>query len=109
MYNPVKKGVAALVGQDAIGTTSISELVRKLAGPRAVWLMMPSGEPTDSTINALVAELAPGGVIISGGNLTYKGSRCRAEALSERGLIFLDGGTSGGIQFGGYPVSLAKR
>lgn len=97
VYDPIKKAVAALVEQDAIGTTSISELVGKLAGPRAVWLMVPSGEPTDSTINALAAELAPGDIIIDGGNSNYKDSRRRAATLSEQGLIFLDVGTSGGI------------
>jgi 6-phosphogluconate dehydrogenase len=59
--------------------------------------MVPSGEPTESTINALAAELSSGDIIIDGGNSYYKDSMRRAAILSEKGILFLDVGTSGGI------------
>ncbi len=97
VYDPVKKAVAALVEQGAIGATSVAGLVEKLAKPCAVWLMVPSGEPTESTISTLAAELSPGDIIIDGGNSNYKDSMRRAAALSQKGLVLLDVGTSGGI------------
>ncbi len=97
VYDPVKEAVEAVVGQGAVSATSLGELAAKLTRPRAVWLMVPSGEPTESAINALAAELSPDDIIIDGGNSNYKDSMRRATALSEKGLSFLDVGTSGGI------------
>ena len=97
VYDPAKEAVETLVGQGAIGATSISNLAEKLLKPRAVWLMVPSGEPTDSTIKSLAAELSPNDIIIDGGNSNYKDSMRRAANLSEKGIVFLDVGTSGGI------------
>ena len=97
VYDPAKEAVETLVGQGAIGATSISNLAEKLLKPRAVWLMVPSGEPTESTIKSLAAELSPNDIIIDGGNSNYKDSMRRAANLSEKGIIFLDVGTSGGI------------
>ena len=97
VYDPIKKAVAAMGEHGAIGATSIADLAGKLTGPRAVWLMVPSGEPTENTISTLATELSAGDIIIDGGNSNYKDSQRRAAALSEKGLIFLDVGTSGGI------------
>jgi len=97
VYDPIMEAVDTLVAQGAVGATSIADLIGKLTRPRAVWLMVPSGEPTENTINTLAAELSPSDVIIDGGNSNYKDSIRRAAALSEKGLIFLDVGTSGGI------------
>ncbi len=97
VYDPIKEAVEALVKQGAIGAISIAELVGKLTRLRSVWLMVPSGEPTESTVNTLAAELSPGDIIVDGGNSNYKDSMRRAAALSEKGLVFLDVGTSGGI------------
>ena len=97
VYDPVKEAVETMVAQSAIGATSIAELVKKLSPPRAVWVMVPSGEPTESTIKALSAELSNGDVILDGGNSNYKDSMRRAVALSEKDIAFLDVGTSGGI------------
>ncbi len=96
-YDPIKEAVKALGEQGAVSAISIAELVGKLTPPRSVWLMVPSGEPTESTINTLAAELSPGDITIDGGNSNYKDSQRRASALSEKGLVFLDVGTSGGI------------
>ncbi len=97
VYDPIKEAVAAVVEQGAIGATSVADLAGKLTRPRAVWLMVPSGEPTESTVNALAAELSASDIIIDGGNSNYKDSLRRAAALSEKKLFFLDVGTSGGI------------
>jgi 6-phosphogluconate dehydrogenase len=97
VYDPIEEAVEAAVKQGAIGATSFTDLSAKLTRPRAVWLMVPSGEPTESVINIVAAELSPGDTIIDGGNSNYKDSMRRAAALLEKGIAFLDVGTSGGI------------
>jgi len=97
VYDPVSQAVETIVGHGAVGAASIADMASKLSQPRAVWLMVPSGEPTESTINAIAAELSPGDIIIDGGNSNYKDSMRRAATLAEKGLLFLDAGTSGGI------------
>ncbi len=97
VYDPLTENMEATVKHGAIGFNSIVELVSNLSPPRAVWLMVPSGEPTESAINTLAAELSAGDIIIDGGNSNYKDSMRRATALSGKGIIFLDVGTSGGI------------
>ena len=96
-YDPMSAAVQAAVDYGAIGATSIADLTAKLAAPRAVWLMVPSGEPTESTVEKLADTLSAGDIIIDGGNSYYQDSMRRGAALSERGLLFLDAGTSGGI------------
>ena len=96
-HDPIKESVEALVEQGAVGAISIAELVGKLGTPRVLWLMVPSGEPTESTISTLMTELSTGDIIIDGGNSNYKDSMRRATALSKKGLIFMDVGTSGGV------------
>lgn len=96
-YDPLTEAVEAAVQRGAIGAFSIASLAEKLAKPRAVWLMVPSGEPTESIINSLAVELSPGDAVIGGGNSNCKDSMRQAKALSEKGLVFLDVGTSGGI------------
>jgi 6-phosphogluconate dehydrogenase len=96
-YDPVSKAVQNMVKQGAVGANSIKELVAQLASPRAIWLMVPAGEATESTINTVMANLSPGDIVIDGGNSNYKDSLRRAALLSEKGLYFLDVGTSGGV------------
>ena len=96
-YDPRAEAVQALEQQGAVGSSSIGDMVRQLAAPRAVWVMVPAGEPTESTINGLSDVLSQGDAVIDGGNSYYKDSKRRATALKERGLLFLDAGTSGGI------------
>jgi 6-phosphogluconate dehydrogenase len=76
---------------------SLEELVAKLSPPRIVWLMVPAGEPTDSAIDELSAHLSPGDIVIDGGNSHYTDSVRRANALSLKGIRFLDIGVSGGV------------
>jgi 6-phosphogluconate dehydrogenase len=91
------EAVQAIVQQGAAGASSLADLVAQLDAPRAVWVMVPSGEPTETNINAVADLLSPGDAIIDGGNSNYKDSVRRAAALKERGISFLDSGTSGGI------------
>ena len=93
--NPEAVTTAAADG--AVGAASLAELVSKLAAPRAVWVMVPSGDATESTITALAAQLAAGDTIIDGGNSNYKDSMRRGVTLAERGIAFIDAGTSGGV------------
>jgi 6-phosphogluconate dehydrogenase len=76
---------------------SLDEAVEELSQPRAVWVMVPAGDPTEHTINALAAILSPGDTIIDGGNSNYKDSVRRAAALKEQELHYVDVGTSGGV------------
>ena len=97
VYDPQPEAVQAVAQQGAAGASTLAELVDKLAPPRAVWVMVPAGEPTESTVNALGALLSTGDAVIDGGNAFYKDSVRRAAALKERGIHFLDAGTSGGV------------
>jgi 6-phosphogluconate dehydrogenase len=76
---------------------SLDDLVRRLQPSRAVWVMVPAGEPTETTVASLGERLARGDVVIDGGNSNYKDSMRRAATLAERGIRFLDVGTSGGV------------
>ena len=96
-YDPKAEAVEALAQNGATGASSLKDMVEQLVAPRAVWVMVPSGETTENTITAVADELSSGDVVIDGGNSNYKDSMRRAAALGERGLLFLDAGTSGGV------------
>ena len=96
-YDPRVEVVEAVVKQGAVGASSLEQVVEKLSAPRAVWVMVPAGEPTESTVFALADLMTAGDTIIDGGNSNYKESAHRAAALKDRGLSFIDVGTSGGI------------
>ena len=99
VYDRSSDAVAASVANGAVGGSSLDDVVAKVgaAGTRVVWIMVPSGAPTQSTIDALAALLAPGDVIIDGGNSNYKDSIARHDALAVKGIHFLDCGMSGGV------------
>jgi 6-phosphogluconate dehydrogenase len=97
VYDPQPEAVQALAGEGAVGASSITNLIEQLTHPRAVWIMVPDGDPTESTINTVAEYLSTGDAVIDGGNSNYKDSMRRASALAENGLSFLDAGTSGGI------------
>ena len=80
-----------------IPASSLAELRDKLKPPRAVWVMVPSGDPTEQTLKQLGGMIDADDVVIDGGNSNYKDSVRRAAMLAERGIHFLDAGTSGGI------------
>ncbi|MCE5182586.1 MAG: decarboxylating 6-phosphogluconate dehydrogenase [Betaproteobacteria bacterium] len=91
----VAAGLAAEEG--VIAASSVADAVTKLQSPRVVWLMLPSGEPTETQIKELAPLLAKGDVIVDGGNSNYKDSQRRGAWLAEQGIGFMDAGTSGGI------------
>ena len=91
----VVAGLAAEAGM--IAATSVADAVGKLSSPKVVWLMLPSGDPTENQLKALVPMLAKGDVIVDGGNSNYKDSQRRGAWLAAQGIGFMDSGTSGGV------------
>ncbi len=89
--------VQALGRAGATGSSSLSDLVSRLAPPRAVWLMVPAGDPTEQTVTTLAEQLQQGDTIIDGGNSHFKDDVRRAAGLATRGIHYLDVGTSGGV------------
>ncbi|MEE2831977.1 MAG: decarboxylating 6-phosphogluconate dehydrogenase [Candidatus Latescibacterota bacterium] len=81
----------------ATGARSLADVVDRLETPRAVWVMVPSGEPTEETVQELAGLLSSGDTVIDGGNSNYKDTVRRGRQLAERGLHFVDSGTSGGV------------
>jgi 6-phosphogluconate dehydrogenase len=109
--------VDVVVKQGAAGATSLVDLVRQLAPPRILWLMIPSGDPVDQTLAQLKPLLAPGDLIVDGGNSYYRDSLRRAALVTGWGFRFVDVGTSGGIwglqegysmMVGGDPVDVER-
>jgi 6-phosphogluconate dehydrogenase len=96
-YNRTAELTRALAADGLDGAFSLDAIVQKLAAPRVVWLMLPAGDPTESTITALMDMLAAGDTIIDGGNTYYKDDIRRAERLEAKGIRYVDVGTSGGI------------
>jgi 6-phosphogluconate dehydrogenase len=89
--------VEKLAAEDAIGTTSLDDLVERLSQPRAVWVMVPAGDATEQTVMALAGRMRPGDIIIDGGNSYHKDDVRRAKVLKGKGIHYVDVGTSGGI------------
>ncbi len=83
--------------QGCIGSSSLPDLIGKLSAPRAVWIMVPSGAPTEETIHAVAALLQPGDTIVDGGNTRFHDDVRRAAELKKKGIHYVDAGTSGGI------------
>jgi 6-phosphogluconate dehydrogenase len=96
-YDRSSDAVAASASQGAVGAASLADLVGRLSRPRAVWVMVPSGAPTQETIDSLLPLLDPGDAVLDGGNANYKDSMRRAEKLAAHGIDFMDVGTSGGV------------
>ncbi len=89
--------VAALVETGAEGASSIEDLAGGLSAPRAIWMMVPAGAVVDKVIESLLPHLTDGDIVIDGGNSNYKDTVRRAAELEERGIRFVDVGTSGGV------------
>jgi 6-phosphogluconate dehydrogenase len=96
-YDVSPDAVAALEKDGAEGAGSLAELASKLAAPRSVWVMVPAGEITETTIEHLAAELEAGDAIVDGGNSYYRDDIRRAEMLRESSIDLVDCGTSGGV------------
>jgi 6-phosphogluconate dehydrogenase len=91
------KAVQAAAAQGAVGASSLADLVQKLERPRAVWVMVPAGAITDKVVTQLGEQLERGDAIIDGGNSHFQDDIRRARSLGERGIDYLDVGTSGGV------------
>ncbi|MCA1841447.1 MAG: NADP-dependent phosphogluconate dehydrogenase, partial [Actinobacteria bacterium] len=101
MVERLRRGGHEAVGFDAdpkvSEVASLEELISALDQPRTVWLMVPAGKITQSSIDTLSALLAPGDVVVDGGNSNYRDSMRRSTSLSEHGIGFIDAGVSGGV------------
>ena len=89
--------VAALAKEGATGASSLEDLVSRMASPRAIWVMVPSGKPTEDTIAKLSTLMTPNDIVIDGGNSNFRDSIRHSKELAEKNLRFLDAGTSGGV------------
>ncbi|MEC9483572.1 MAG: NAD(P)-binding domain-containing protein, partial [Halomonas sp.] len=96
-YDRSHDAAAALTQEGATHADSLEALVQGLKAPRAVWVMLPAGAPTEDTISALAELLDADDIIVDGGNTFYKDDIRRARALRERGIQYADVGTSGGV------------
>ncbi len=96
-YDPAEAARTLIESKGAESAATLPLLVSKLKAPRTLWMMVPAGEITDSTINALVPLLAPGDTIIDGGNSNYHDTQRRAAQLALSKIQYVDSGTSGGI------------
>ena len=96
-YDRSHEAVASANSRGAVGAATVEDLVANLSPPRAVWIMVPAGQPTEDTIDILLPLLTAGDTILDGGNSNYKDSVRRAEKLDDHMIDFLDVGTSGGI------------
>ena len=81
----------------AVGATDLQDLVEKLPARKIVWLMVPAGKPVDENLDALLAILNKGDIIIDGGNSFWRETQQRAEKAALKGVDFVDCGTSGGV------------
>jgi len=117
VQNRSPEPVRAAEAEGAEGATSLDDVVARLAAPRVVWLMLPAGQVTEDAVMLLGERLSAGDVLVDGGNSNYKDTMRRAAILAERGIDFVDSGTSGGIwglaegyslMVGGRPEAIAR-
>jgi len=97
VYDRTAELIKQAEGQGCVGASSLAELVSKLATPRALWIMVPSGAPTEETVQAVAALLQTGDVIIDGGNTRFHDDVRRAAELKKKSIHYIDAGTSGGV------------
>ncbi len=97
VYDRSNELIKQAENQGCIGSLSLSDLVGKLSTPRVVWVMVPSGAPTEETIQAVAAFLQSGDIIVDGGNTRFHDDVRRAAELKKKGIHYVDAGTSGGI------------
>ena len=96
-YNRTDRKTEEIAGEGAVAAYSLSDIPEKLPRPRVVWIMLPAGPAVDDHLLRLMEILAPGDIVIDGGNTYFKDDIRRAELLAQRGIGFMDVGGSGGI------------
>ncbi|MGH2784290.1 MAG: phosphogluconate dehydrogenase (NAD(+)-dependent, decarboxylating) [Actinomycetota bacterium] len=101
MSERLRRGGHEVIGYDrdpaVTQAASLDELVKALASPRTIWMMLPAGAPTEQTVETLATLLSPGDIVIDGGNANFRDSIRRAEELAADGILFVDAGVSGGV------------
>jgi 6-phosphogluconate dehydrogenase len=97
VYDLNPNAVADLVAEGAAGSGTIDEFVARLQPPRTAWVMVPAGEPTEGMVRALGEAMEKGDAVIDGGNSHFKDDVRRGRALAEKGIHYVDAGTSGGV------------
>jgi 6-phosphogluconate dehydrogenase len=96
-FDPAEAARKLIEDNGAQSAASLEALVGKLKAPRVLWLMVPAGEITDSTITSLIPLLSAGDTLIDGGNSNYHDTQRRAQTLAQRQIHYVDSGTSGGV------------
>lgn len=97
VYDKDAKAVAGLTADGAVGSATLEEFISKLERPRTAWVMLPAGRITETTIETIAGVMQAGDVIIDGGNTFWQDDVRRGKALKERGIHYVDVGTSGGV------------
>ena len=97
VYDNSEQAVANIAGQGAAKSSGLADMVAQLPSPRIVWVMLPAGRITEQTVQALGGMMERGDIIIDGGNTMYKDDIRRARELREKGIVYVDVGTSGGV------------
>jgi 6-phosphogluconate dehydrogenase len=97
VYDLSANAIAELVAEGASGAGTLDEFVQRLQPPRTAWIMVPAGDPTEGMVQELGQRMEKGDAIVDGGNSYYKDDVRRARTLSEKGIYYVDAGTSGGV------------
>ncbi|MEM9092259.1 MAG: phosphogluconate dehydrogenase (NAD(+)-dependent, decarboxylating) [Cyanobacteria bacterium P01_F01_bin.53] len=97
VFNRTPDKVRQLESEGATGATHLDDFIQKLQKPRCIWIMVPAGEATESMVQQLAEKLDPGDIVIDGGNSYYKDDVRRGQVMKDRGIHYVDVGTSGGV------------
>jgi 6-phosphogluconate dehydrogenase len=97
VYDLSANAIAELVAEGASGAGTLDEFVQRLQPPRTAWIMVPAGDPTEGMVQELGKRMEKGDAIVDGGNSYYKDDVRRSRMLAEKGVFYLDAGTSGGV------------
>jgi 6-phosphogluconate dehydrogenase len=117
VYDLNPNAIAELVAEGASGAGTLDEFVQRLQPPRTAWIMVPAGDPTEGMVQELGKRMEKGDAIVDGGNSYFKDDVRRGKALAEKGIYYIDAGTSGGVwglergyclMIGGEPVAVQR-